>query len=72
MNQEPNRNRKPEPSEPFFQEPKEEPEPSEPFFRNRNRNRPFPLNNVETEKSFQRGTIGTESRNRSNPPMHKP
>ena len=27
----PNRNPKPEPSEPFFQEPKREPEPSEPF-----------------------------------------
>ena len=39
MAQEPNWHRKPEPSEPFFQEPKEEPEPPEPFFRNRNRNR---------------------------------
>ena len=32
--QEPNRNRKPEPSEPFSQEPKAEPEPPEPFSRN--------------------------------------
>ena len=39
--QEPNRNRKPEPSEPFFPKPKAEPEPPEPFSRNRNRNRPF-------------------------------
>ena len=41
--QEPNRNRKPEPSEPFFPKPKAEPEPLEPFSRNcnRNRNRPF-------------------------------
>ena len=30
--QEPNRNRKPEPSEPFSQEPKAEPEPPELFF----------------------------------------
>ena len=29
--QEPNRNRKPEPSEPFFPKPKAEPEPPEPF-----------------------------------------
>ena len=39
MAEEPNRNRKSAPSEPFFQKPKEEPEPSDPFFRNRNRNR---------------------------------
>ena len=31
--QEPNRNRKPEPSEPFFLKPKAEPEPPEPFSR---------------------------------------
>ena len=39
--QEPNRNRKPEPSEPFSQEPNAEPEPPEPFSRNRNQNRPL-------------------------------
>ena len=33
-----NQNQKPEPSEPFLQEPKREPEPSKPFFRNRDRN----------------------------------
>ena len=36
--QEPSRNRKPEPSEPFFPKPKAEPEPPVPFSRNRNRN----------------------------------
>ena len=41
--QEPNRNRKPEPSEPFSQEPNSQPEPPEPFSRNRNRNRNRPL-----------------------------
>ena len=34
---EPNRNPKPEPLEPFSQEPNAEPEPPEPFSRNRNR-----------------------------------
>ena len=37
------RNRKPEPSEPFSQEPNAEPEPPEPFSRNPNRNRNRPL-----------------------------
>ena len=50
----PRRNRKPEPSEPFFPEPKPkaEPEPPEPFSRNRNRNRnrSFLLNCTETPK----------------------
>ena len=41
--QEPNRNRKPEPSEPFLQELKVEPEPPEPFSRKRKRNRNRPL-----------------------------
>ena len=41
--QELNRNRKPEPLEPFSQEPKAEPEPPEPFSGNRNRNRNRPL-----------------------------
>ena len=41
--QEPNRNQKPEPSEPFSQEPNAEPEPPEPFSRNRNRNWNRPL-----------------------------
>ena len=35
MAQEPNRNREPEPSEPFFPKPKAEPEPPELFSRNR-------------------------------------
>ena len=68
--QEPNRNRKPEPSEPFFPKRKVEPEPPEPFSRNRNwnRNRPFLLNCTETQKEpFCRGTAGTENRNRLNP-----
>ena len=43
MAQEPHQNRKPEPSEPFFQKPEAEPEPPEPFFRNRNRNRNRPF-----------------------------
>ena len=62
--QEPNRNRKPEPSEPFFLKPKAEPEPPEPFSRNRNRNRnrPFLLNSTETQKNlFYRGTAGTKT-----------
>ena len=68
MAQEPNRNRKPEPPEPFFQEPKEEPEPPEPFFRNRNRDRNGRslLNSTETqEKDLCRGTARTENRNHS-------
>ena len=62
--QEPNQNRKPEPPEPFFQEPKEEPEPPEPFFGNRNRNRirRSLLNSTETqEKGLRRGTTRTEN-----------
>ena len=46
--QEPNRNRKPEPSEPFFPEPKAELEPPEPFSRNRKLELEpsFPVKNV--------------------------
>ena len=64
MAQEPNRNRKPEPSEPFFLKPKVEPELPEPFSRNqnRNRNRPSLLNCTETQKApFCRGTARTEN-----------
>ena len=52
--QEPNRHRKPEPSEPVFPKPKAEPEPPEPFSRNRNwnRNLPFLLNCAETQKTL--------------------
>ena len=76
---EPNENRKPEPSEPFFpetesgtgtagtvfQEPKPEPEPS------------FPVKNVlkhrkKKKRPFCRGTAGTENRNRSNRSTPKP
>ena len=51
--EEPNRNRKPEPLEPFFQEPTLEPELPEAFFRNRNRNRncAIPLNCAETRRN---------------------
>ena len=56
-----------------FQKPEEEPEPSEPFFRNRNRNRLFLVNSAEAEVNpFQKGTVRTENRNRSNRPMHEP
>ena len=50
---EPNWNRKPEPSEPFFPKPKAEPEPPELFSRNRNRNRnrSFLSNCTETPKN---------------------
>ena len=47
MAQEPNRNRKPEPFEPFFQTPKEQPEPSEPFFQEP-KPEPGPSLSVET------------------------
>ena len=75
--QEPNRNRKPEPSEPFFPKPKAEPEPPEPPPRNRNwnRNRPFLLNCAEIQKRknpFCRGTAETENRNRLNRSISKP
>ena len=73
--QEPNRNREPEPSEPLFPKPKAEPEPPEPFSRNRNRNRnrPFLLNYTKTQKNpFDRGTAGTENRNRSNRSIPEP
>ena len=46
------RNRKPEPSEPFFPKPKAEPEPPEPFSRNWNRNRPFLWKCTETQKTL--------------------
>ena len=51
---EPNRNRKPEPSEPFFPKPKAELEPPEPFSRNRNRNRnrPFLLNSTDNKEKL--------------------
>ena len=71
--QEPNWNRKPEPSEPLSQEPNAEPEPPEPFSRNRNRNRnrPFLEKCTETHKiPLFRGTAGTENRNRSNRPKN--
>ena len=68
--QEPNRNRKPDPSEPFFPQPKAEPEP---FSGNRNRNRPFLLNCTEIQKNpFCRGIAGTENRNRLNRSISKP
>ena len=73
--QEPNRNRKPEPSEPFFPKPKVEPEPPESFSRNRNRNRNSPslLNCTETQKTpFCRGAARTETQNRWNPSTPKP
>ena len=73
--QEPNRNRKPELSEPFFPKPKAVPEPPEPFSRNRNRNRnrPFLLNCTEKQKNpFCKGTAGTENRNRLNRSISKP
>ena len=57
MAREPNRNRKPELSEPFFQEPK--PEPS------------LSVKTVvkqKKKKTFQRGTVGTKNRNRE--PSH--
>ena len=50
--QEPNRNRKAEPLEPFFQEPKVELELSAPSFRNRNRKRPSLLNCTETQQGL--------------------
>ena len=54
--QEPNRNRKPEPSEPFFPKPnfKAEPKPPEPFSRNRNRNR----NPNRTGATLEMGVFG--------------
>ena len=65
--QEPNWNRKLEPSEPFFLKPKAEPEPPEPFTRNQSRNRPSLLNCTEKQTNhFCRGTARTENRNRWN------
>ena len=60
--QEPNRNRKPELSEPLFPKPKAEPEPPEPFSRNRNRNRnrPFLLNCSEIQKKKKKTFLGEE------------
>ena len=56
---------KPEPSEPFFQEPKSEPEPPETFSRNRNRNRNRPSLIICTEtlvfQPFSRETAETEN-----------
>ena len=73
--QEPNRNRKPEPSEPFFPKPKA----------NRNRRNRFPGPETGTgtvlscqtvlkyrKNPFRRGTAGTENRNLLNRPMHEP
>ena len=76
--QEPNRNRKPEPSEPFFPKPKSEPEPSEPFFRNRNRNWNRPI--LKHRKTpFPRGTatgtartVPPPNRNRTEPNRGNP
>ena len=52
--QEPNRNQKPEPSEPFFPKPKAEPEPPEPFFQEPKPepNRSLLLNCTETQKNL--------------------
>ena len=76
MAQKPNRNRKPEPSEPFFpetgsgtgtagtvfQEPKPESEPS------------FSVKTVlkHAQNPFQRRTVGADNRNRSNRPVQEP
>ena len=63
------RNRKPEASEPFFQEPRAEPEPLGLSARNRNWNwnRPSPLSYAEGQtKPFPRGTAGSENWNHSN------
>ena len=65
MAQEPNRNRKPEPSEPFSQEPNAEPEPPEPFSRNQNRNRPL----CETVLNTQRPPPQRNRRNRKPEPL---
>ena len=83
--QEPNRNRKPEPSEPFSQEPNAEPEPPEPFSRNRNRNRNRPLceivHNTEKPPSLQEPpepktgttrTVPSPNRNRTEPKRGHP
>ena len=69
--QEPNRNRKPEPSEPFFPEPKAEPEPPEPFSRNRNRNRnrPFLLNCTETHRKKKKPSLQRNRQNRKPEPL---
>ena len=75
MAQEPNRNRKPEPLEPFFPKPKEEPEPQEPFSRTETGTGTvlFLLNCTGTQKNpFCRRTAGTENRNRSNRSTPKP
>ena len=76
--QEPNRNRKPEPSEPFSQEPNAEPEPPEPFSRNRNRNRPLceivlkhrkppSLEEPPEPKTGTARTVPSPNRNRTQP-----
>ena len=66
--QEPNRNREPEPSEPFFPKPKAEPEPPEPFSRNRNRNRnrPFLLNCAQNKEKL---VLQRNRRNRKPEPL---
>ena len=69
MAQEPNRNWKPEPAEPFFPKPKAEPEPPEPFSRNRNRNRPFLLNCAEIQKKKKKTFLQRNRRNRKPEPL---
>ena len=57
-----------------LQEPNAEPEPPEPFSKNRNRNRPLceAVLKKHTKTLSQRGTAGTENRNRSNRSIPKP
>ena len=84
MAQEPNRNQKPEPSEPFFPKPKAEPEPPEPFSRNRNRNRsrpeiqknPFLQRNRRNRKPeplepFHLQTVTEPNRTEPGPPLRE-
>ena len=73
--QEPSRNWKPEPLEPFFPKPKAEPEPPEPLGTETGTGTvPFLLNCTEIQKknTFGRGTAGTENRNRLNHSISKP
>ena len=68
MAQEPNRNRKPEPLEPFFPKPKEEPEPPEPFSKNRNRNRNRPFS-VKLYWNAEKPFLQRNRRNRKPEPV---
>ena len=73
MAQELNRNRKPEPSEPFSQKP--EAEPPEPFFEPKPESEPsLSVKTVlkDAQNPLQRGTVGTDNRNRSNRPVQEP